>query len=54
MAIVGAGPSGLSCAFYLAQKGYSITIFEKLDQPGGMLKYGIPSFRLEKTLSMQK
>jgi NADPH-dependent glutamate synthase beta subunit-like oxidoreductase/NAD-dependent dihydropyrimidine dehydrogenase PreA subunit len=50
MAIIGAGPSGLACAFYLAQKGYSITIFEKLDQPGGMLKYGIPSFRLEKNV----
>lgn len=48
VAIVGAGPSGLSCAFFLAQKGYSITVFEKLDEPGGMLKYGIPSFRLEK------
>lgn len=48
IAIIGAGPSGLSCAFFLAQKGYSITVFEKLDQPGGMLKYGIPSFRLER------
>ncbi len=48
IAIVGAGPSGLACAFFLAQKGYSITVFEKLDEPGGMLKYGIPSFRLEK------
>ncbi len=50
IAIVGAGPSGLSCAFYLAQKGYSITVFEKLDEPGGMLKYGIPSFRLERNV----
>jgi NADPH-dependent glutamate synthase beta subunit-like oxidoreductase/Fe-S-cluster-containing hydrogenase component 2 len=48
MAIIGGGPSGLSCAFFLAQKGYSITVFEKLDQVGGMLKYGIPSFRLER------
>ena len=48
MAIIGSGPSGLSCAFFLAQKGYSITVFEKLDHPGGMLKYGIPSFRLER------
>jgi NADPH-dependent glutamate synthase beta subunit-like oxidoreductase/NAD-dependent dihydropyrimidine dehydrogenase PreA subunit len=50
MAIIGAGPAGLACAFFLAQKGYSITVFEKLDQPGGMLKYGIPSFRLEKNV----
>lgn len=48
IAIIGAGPSGLSCAFFLAQKGYTITVFEKLDQPGGMLKHGIPSFRLER------
>ena len=48
IAIIGAGPAGLSCAFYLAQKGYSPTIFEKNPQPGGMLRYGIPSFKLEK------
>lgn len=48
IAIVGAGPSGLSCAFYLAQKGYTITVFEKQEKLGGMLTMGIPSFRLEK------
>ena len=48
IAVIGAGPAGLSCAFYLAQKGYSPTIFEKNPQPGGMLRYGIPSFKLEK------
>ena len=48
IAIVGAGPAGLSCAFYLAEKGYSPTIFEKNEKPGGMLRYGIPSFKLEK------
>ncbi len=48
IAIVGSGPAGLSCAFYLAQKGYSITIFEKQQKPGGMLTLGIPSYRLEK------
>ena len=48
IAIVGAGPAGLSCAFYLAEKGYKPTVFEKNELPGGMLVYGIPSFKLEK------
>ncbi|MBR5637386.1 MAG: FAD-dependent oxidoreductase, partial [Pseudobutyrivibrio sp.] len=47
IAIVGAGPAGLSCAYYLALKGYKPTIFEKSKYPGGMLRYGIPSFVLE-------
>ncbi len=48
IAIIGAGPAGLSCAYYLAERGYSPTIFEKQEKPGGMLRYGIPSFKLEK------
>ena len=48
IAIIGAGPAGLSCAYYLAEKGYRPTIFEKNEKPGGMLRYGIPSFKLEK------
>ena len=48
IAIIGAGPAGLSCAFYLAEKGYYPTIFEKNEKPGGMLVYGIPSYKLEK------
>lgn len=48
IAIIGSGPAGLSCAFYLAQKGYSITVFEKEEKLGGMLSLGIPSYRLEK------
>lgn len=48
IAIIGGGPAGLSCAFYLAQKGYTITVFEKQDKLGGMLTLGIPSYRLEK------
>ena len=48
VAIIGGGPAGLSCAFYLAEKGYSPTIFEKNQRAGGMLVYGIPSFKLEK------
>lgn len=48
IAIIGGGPAGLSCAFYLAEKGYKPTVFEKERRPGGMLMNGIPSFRLEK------
>lgn len=48
IAVIGAGPAGMSCAFYLAQKGYRPTVFEKNQRPGGMMVYGIPSFRLEK------
>ncbi len=48
IAIIGAGPAGLSCAYYLAADNYKVTVFDKNEQPGGMLRYGIPSFRLEK------
>ena len=48
IAVIGAGPAGLSCAFYLAEKGYSPVVFDKAKRPGGMLMNGIPSFRLEK------
>ena len=48
IAIIGGGPAGISCAYYLAEKGYKPTIFEKNQKPGGMLVYGIPSFVLEK------
>lgn len=48
IAVVGAGPSGLSCAFFLAIEGYKVTVFEKQKVLGGMLTLGIPSFRLEK------
>ncbi len=48
VAIVGSGPSGLSCAYYLAIDGYKVTVFEKEEKLGGMLTLGIPSFRLEK------
>ena len=50
VAIIGSGPAGLSCAYFLALTGYKPTIFEKNEQPGGMLRYGIPSFKLEKDL----
>lgn len=48
MAIIGAGPSGMSAAYYLRCKGYPVTVFEKESRAGGMLMNGIPSFRLEK------
>ncbi len=48
IAIIGAGPAGLSCAFYLAQMGYYPVVFEKNEKAGGMLTYGIPSYKLEK------
>jgi NADPH-dependent glutamate synthase beta subunit-like oxidoreductase len=50
IAVVGAGPAGLSCAYYLAIEGYKVTVFEKQKALGGMLTLGIPSFRLEKTV----
>ena len=48
IAVIGAGPAGLSCAYYLAVKGYPVTVFEKEKLLGGMLTLGIPSFRLDR------
>ena len=48
IAVIGGGPAGLSCAYYLAIDGYKVTVFEKQEKLGGMLTLGIPSFRLEK------
>ena len=48
IAIIGAGPAGLSCAYYLAEMGFKPTVFEKNEKPGGMMMYGIPSYKLEK------
>ena len=48
VAVIGAGPAGMSAAFYLKKMGYPVTVFEKEKRPGGMLMNGIPSFRLEK------
>ena len=50
IAIIGSGPAGLSAAYYLATKGSMPTVFEKSAKPGGMLTYGIPSFKLEKNI----
>ena len=46
IAVVGAGPAGLSCAYQLARRGYKVTVFESLPESGGMLRYGIPEYRL--------
>ena len=54
VAVIGAGPSGLSCAGDLAKKGYDVTIFEALHKAGGVLSYGIPEFRLPKDTVVKK
>lgn len=50
IAVIGAGPAGISCAYYLAEKGYKPTLFDKNQKPGGMVTYGIPSFVMEKDI----
>lgn len=50
IAVIGAGPSGLTCAYYLAVEGYKVTVYEKEEELGGMLRFGIPAFRLQKNV----
>ena len=49
-AVVGAGPAGLSCAYHLARRGYQVTLFDDKPEPGGMLRYGIPAYRLPRNV----
>jgi glutamate synthase (NADPH/NADH) small chain len=50
VAVVGSGPAGMACAQQLARAGHSVTLFEKNDRIGGLLRYGIPDFKMEKHL----
>jgi NADPH-dependent glutamate synthase beta subunit-like oxidoreductase len=50
VAVVGSGPSGMSCAYQLARRGYKVTVFEAFEKPGGMLRYGIPQYRLPREI----
>jgi NADPH-dependent glutamate synthase beta subunit-like oxidoreductase len=50
IAVVGSGPAGLSCAYQLGRRGYAVTVFEAFSQPGGMLRYGIPKYRLPRNI----
>jgi len=54
VAIVGSGPAGLSCAFHLAKRGFQVKIFEADSEPGGMMRYGIPSYRLPNYILKQE
>ena len=50
VAVVGSGPAGMACAQQLARAGHAVTLFEKADRIGGLLRYGIPDFKMEKHL----
>ena len=54
IAIVGAGPSGLTCAYYSAISGHDVTVFERQHYAGGMMRYGIPEYRLPRPLLRRK
>ncbi len=54
IAVVGSGPAGLSCAFHLAKRGFNVKIFESNSEPGGMMRYGIPSYRLPNYILKQE
>ena len=54
VAVIGSGPAGLSCAFHLAKRGFHVKIFEAAGEPGGMMRYGIPSYRLHNYILKQE
>ena len=54
VAVVGSGPSGLACADQLNRRGHAVTVFERADRPGGLLMYGIPNMKLEKTVVQRR
>ena len=54
VAVIGSGPAGLSCAYFLSRKGYPVTIYEAMPEPGGMLRYGIPQYRLPRRILNQE
>ena len=54
VAVVGSGPAGLTCAVFLARNGFEVTIYEKYDKLGGILRHGIPEFRLDKKTCSSK
>jgi NADH-quinone oxidoreductase subunit F len=54
IAVIGAGPAGLSCAYFLRRMGYSVTVFEKLERPGGMMAYAIPEYRLPRKILQEE
>ena len=54
VAVVGSGPSGLACADQLSRRGHGVTVFERADRPGGLLMYGIPNMKLEKSVVLRR